>query len=260
MTDDAFDGRKRAAQRAFDRIDVLVNLDHAHRRRGAAVEVDDLAGVGVAHPHVMDVMDRAIGGKARQRCPDCLDAVGRGVGAERQFGFQRFDMGVDLNVLAELVADVPLQLMGDGVGVVERHLAVDLEVEADGEFLAEVVHGDMVDGEAGIAGDHHDAFAHTLIVARHRYRGERQVGIAERLCDRLLRPAFDVLDPVDRVGPRHLHDGIDEMRRTDHPHPQALEIDHAGHGPDRGGGALGGAFGRAVEQGLDGGARQPQSE
>jgi hypothetical protein len=31
------------------------------------------------------------------------------------------------------------------------HVAVDLEVDADDQLLAEVVHGDMVDGEAGIA-------------------------------------------------------------------------------------------------------------
>src|SRR6266849_5245820 len=64
VADHAFDGWKRAAQRALDRIDVLVNLDHAHRRRGATMEVNDLAGVGVADPHAVDVMDRAIGGKA----------------------------------------------------------------------------------------------------------------------------------------------------------------------------------------------------
>src|SRR6266849_9487937 len=64
VADHAFHGRERAAQRALDRIDVLVNLDHAHRRRGATMEVYDLAGVGIAHPDAVDVMDRAIGGKA----------------------------------------------------------------------------------------------------------------------------------------------------------------------------------------------------
>src|ERR1700704_1684505 len=62
--DPAFDGRKRAAQRALDRINVLVNLDHAHRRRGATMEVNDLAGVGVADPHAVNVMDCANGGEA----------------------------------------------------------------------------------------------------------------------------------------------------------------------------------------------------
>ena len=68
------------------------------------------------------------------------------------------------------LADVPLQFMGDGVGRGERHIAVDLEVDADGQLAAEIVHGDVVDGEPGIAGDHHDAFAHALVVARDRHR------------------------------------------------------------------------------------------
>src|SRR5450759_2604743 len=65
MADDALHGRERAAQRALDLVDVLVNLDHAHRRRGAAMEVDDFAGVGIAHPHAMDVVDRGTGSEAR---------------------------------------------------------------------------------------------------------------------------------------------------------------------------------------------------
>ena len=103
VTDDALHGRKRAPQRALDLVDILVNLDHAHRRRGAAMKVHDFTGVGIANPDIVDVMDGAIGGKARQRSPDCFDAVGCGIGAQRQFRFQRFDMGIDFDVLAEFV-------------------------------------------------------------------------------------------------------------------------------------------------------------
>ncbi len=83
MADDALHGRKRTAQRALDLVDILVHLDHAHRGRGAAMEVHDLAGVGVAHPHIMDVVARAVGGEARQRDADDLDAVERGIGSQR---------------------------------------------------------------------------------------------------------------------------------------------------------------------------------
>ena len=128
-------------------------------------------------------------------------------------------MGIDFDVLAEFLADVPLKLVGDGVGCGERHIAIDLEVDADGQFAAEIVHGDVVDRETGIAGDHHDTFAHTLIVARDRHGSERQVGVTERSCDRVLRPSLDFLDAVDGIGARHLHDGVDEVRRPDHSHP-----------------------------------------
>ena len=67
MTDHALDGREPAAQRALDLVDILVHLDDAHRRRSPAMEINDFAGVGVAHPHIVNVMDRAVSGKARHR-------------------------------------------------------------------------------------------------------------------------------------------------------------------------------------------------
>ena len=73
--------------------------------------------------------------------------------------------------------------MRDLMGVDQRHVAVDLEVDADRQLVAEIVHGDVMDGETGIAGDHHDAFADAFVVARDRYRGECQIGIAESAAD-----------------------------------------------------------------------------
>ena len=122
MTDHALHGGKSAAQGALDLVDFLVNLDHAHRRRGVAMKVHDFAGRRIAHPHAVDVMDGAIGGKPRQREPDGFDTVGGGVGAERQFRFQRFDMGIDFDILAEFFADVAFQLMGDVMGGFGRAL------------------------------------------------------------------------------------------------------------------------------------------
>ena len=125
---------------------------------------------------------------------------------------------------------------------------------------AEVVHRDVVDGEAGIARDHHDALAHALIVARDRHCGEGEVGVAECLADRVLRLALDLLDAVDRKSARHLYDGVDEMRRPDHAHAQPLDVDDARHGADRGGRLLLRALRRAVDQGFDGGAGHAQAE
>src|SRR5262249_30979170 len=195
-----------------------------------------------------------------QRGLDGGNPVGRGVGAVRQLRLQRLDMGIDLDVLAELRADVALEVVGDVVGVAQRHFAVDLEVDADDQLFAEVVHRDVVHGKAGIAGDHHDALAQALIVARHRYRGEGQIGIAERLANGGLRLALDLLDAVDRIGARHLCDSVDEIGRADHAHAHALDADDAGYRADRGFRPLGYAFGSAVEQGFDGGAGHLQAE
>src|SRR5262245_29734540 len=260
VTDHALDAGEGAAQRALDLVDALMHPDHAHRGGGAAMEVDDLAGLGVAHPHIMDVVDGAVGGELRQRSLDGGDAVGRGVGAVRKLRLQRLDMGVDLDVLAELLADVALEVVGDVVGVDQRHLAVDLEVDADDQLFAEVVHRDVVHGKAGIAGDHHDALTHALVVAGYRHRGKGEIGVAERLADGGLRLALDLLDAVDRIGARHFCDGVDEIGRPDHAHAHALDADDARYPADRGFRLLGYAFGGAIEQGFDGGAGHLQAE
>src|SRR6266404_6761265 len=95
------------------------------------MEVHDFTGVGVAYPHIMDVVDRAIGCKTCQRHLDGLDAIGCGIAAQRQFRLQRLDMAVNLDVLAKFLANVTLQSMGDAVRLNECHLAVDFEVDAD---------------------------------------------------------------------------------------------------------------------------------
>src|ERR1700760_1951196 len=51
MTNHSLHAGERATESAFDVIDIVVHPEHAHRRRGAAMEVDDLAGFGVAHAH-----------------------------------------------------------------------------------------------------------------------------------------------------------------------------------------------------------------
>ena len=89
-----------------------------------------------------------------------------------------------------------------------------------------------------------------LVVARDRDGGEGEVGIAQRVADRGLRLALDLLDAVDRVGARHLDDRFDEMGRADHAHAQPLDADHAGHAEDRGLGLSPRAFRRAIEQRL----------
>ena len=77
MADDALHGREGTAQRALDLVDGLVDLDHAHRRRRPAMKINDFAGLGVAHPHIVDVVDRGVRGKARQRRGDrAVPAVG----------------------------------------------------------------------------------------------------------------------------------------------------------------------------------------
>jgi len=75
----------------------------------------------------------------------------------------------------------------------------------------------------GIAGDHHDAFAHALsVVARDRHGREGQVGIVEHIClTASCALSLDVIDTVDGWC-AHLHDSVDEVRRADTSAPAAV--------------------------------------
>jgi hypothetical protein len=91
-------------------------------------------------------------------------------------------MRIDLDIGAEFIANGMFKLVCDVMGLVQGHVAIDLEIDADRQLLAEVVHGDMVDCEAGVAGNHHDPVPDAFIAARHGYRREGQVGIVECGC------------------------------------------------------------------------------
>ena len=53
MTDDALDRRKLTAQPAFQRIDHVVHRAYRKRRIDLTMEIDDFAGAGVPHAHVV---------------------------------------------------------------------------------------------------------------------------------------------------------------------------------------------------------------
>ena len=111
------------------------------------MEIDDLALVGLAHPHIVDVADHAaLGGDLGERLLHRADALGRRLAA-RGVGLQRLDMGLDLDLGAELLAQRRFQPVGDVVRAAKRQLAVDLEIERHRQLAADVVHGDVMHGE-----------------------------------------------------------------------------------------------------------------
>ena len=112
------------------------------------------------------------------------DALGRRL-APRGVGLQRLDVGLDLDVGAEFLAQRRFQPVGDVVRAAERQLAVDLEIERHRQLAADVVHGDVMHGERLVARDHHDALDHELVVERARRGGDADLGAGQGGADRL---------------------------------------------------------------------------
>ncbi len=59
MADHPFDGGEAAPQRALELVDELVDVTDGAGGIDVAVEVHDLAVVGIANAHVVDVAQRA---------------------------------------------------------------------------------------------------------------------------------------------------------------------------------------------------------
>ena len=99
-----------------------------------AMEIDDLAGVGLAHAHVMDFTDEADpGSNLLERVADCLDALRRGVAPGHIGWLHGLDVGLDLDGWSELIADRRFEAARDLMGGAEAERAIDFEVERDGK-------------------------------------------------------------------------------------------------------------------------------
>ena len=89
----------------------------------------------------------------------------------------RLDVGLDLDVVADLCGDRVLKLGGEPMGVAERHRAVDLEIEGDSLAPFNVLDGHVVHRQAAARGDHQHPLEDRLVVERERIGGDRQFGL-----------------------------------------------------------------------------------
>ena len=142
---------------------------------------------------------------------------------------QRLDVGLDLDLGAELVAQRRLQPVGDIVRRAERELALDLEIERDGTLAADVVHGDVMHRETLVARDHHDALLDRLGVERARRDRDDRLGAGQVGADGFRDIALQRLDPVERQRAAHRRHHLDEQLVAGRPHPHAVDRDHAAH-------------------------------
>ena len=104
----------------------------AFRRIDMAMEENKHAARGFAHPHVVDVAHAPLlGGRGGERGFDAVREVRlRQLPARLRLG--RLDVGLDLDVVADLRGDRVFKLGREPMSVAERHRAIDLEIESDG--------------------------------------------------------------------------------------------------------------------------------
>jgi len=116
------------------------------RRIDAAVEDDERAVGAKAHAHVMHFAQPTVRGRGRaQGARHFIDQRrigGRAVDFSR---FDRLDMGFNLHVGADLIADRRFQRARNLMRLGEPHAAIDFKIEADAFARVDFLDGDMVD-------------------------------------------------------------------------------------------------------------------
>ena len=121
--------------------------------------------------------------------PNFGDACSRGVAAGEHVGRQRLDVGLDLDVGAKFVAHRLFEAARDIVRGGERQRSSTSRSSDTDKPSGNRLHGDVVDGEAAIARDHHDALAHRFVIERARLGGDRDFGLRHRGADGARRVA-----------------------------------------------------------------------
>src|SRR5262249_47194153 len=130
VADRTLDRGKAPPQRALDLVDLVMYLGDREGGVDQAMEIDDLAVVGLAHPHVVHLADEVdLGRDPAQRLAHRRDARGRRLAAAAIVGLQGLDVRLDLDVGPELVADRLLEPSRDVMRRGKRKRAVDLEIE-----------------------------------------------------------------------------------------------------------------------------------
>jgi hypothetical protein len=180
VPDHPLDRGEALAERPLHLVDLLVHVGHPERGIDQAMEIDDLAVIGLAHAHVVHLSEqvdfRRDGDEGIVHFPHSL---GRRIAAALVAGLQRLDVGFDLDFGPQLVAHRLLEAVGDLVRAAERQAPVHFEVERDRQSTADRVHGDMMDGEPAVARDHHDPLEHGLVVESARFGVDGGLGLRE---------------------------------------------------------------------------------
>ncbi len=180
MSRNSQDVRKFAAHRALHLVDGGVREVDGKLRIDAAMIIDDKSLRRLARANVMDVGDASARlGVTRQRVGDRAARLRLGVLAGQQLRLGGLYMRVDLDRLAELLADRLLEIGGDRMRAPMRHAAVELEIERDGEALADQLRDDVMHLYAAARGDEQNALERGLVVDGDRMRGERDLRAGE---------------------------------------------------------------------------------
>ena len=141
---------------------------------------------------------------------------------------------------------------------VERHGAINLKIGGHRKLARYRLNGDVMDGKAEIARDHHDALAHGLVVERARLRGDGDLGVRHVGAYFARQPILDCRDTIERQRSADGDAHLDEQHRARGPCPHPFDRDNAWHLARDCRNAFADAFRCGIGEGADGAAAEPK--
>src|SRR5277367_5988034 len=253
VADEAQNFGKLAAHGRLERVDLAVGGLDRRFRIDATVENAEIAAIGRAKTHVVDLAQASVFRRLTGKCvQEPARQLGIGV-APRQFArLQRFDMGFHFDVGAQFVFDRVFQLGRHLMRLAQTHPALDLEIERDAGAALDTLDCDVMDEQTPPARDHLHPLEHGFIVERERIGrdGELRRGPARR--ERRLDIRLDRGDALERQRARYEQPEIAYYVGAAAAKPQKVDARDARNRLDRVADLAGEALGRGVDQSVDG--------
>src|SRR5262249_22948095 len=217
------------------------------------MEIDDLAGVGFAHAHIMDFAHQAdVGSDLFEGGGHICDTLRWSIAPMHTIGFHRFDMSLDLDAWPKLLPDRPFDPARDVVCCTQREHTVDFEIERHGKTIRDRVGRDMMYGESAVAGDHHDALEHSLVIEGAWLGGYGYLGTGAVLAHPLHDPVLERGHAIERQRTAHRNYEVDEQHAARLARAQPLDLHDARDARKGCGyfscGPSGGGIGQSVER------------
>ena len=159
-----------------------------------------------------------------QRIVHGRDPFRRGLAPGLIIRLQRLDMGVDLHLRSQFLADRVFEPARDVVRGTERQRSVDLEIEGDREPSFDLVHGDVMHRQRAVARDDHDPFEHGLVVECARFRGYCHLGGRPFGAHGFDDTVLERRHPIERQRAADRNDQVDEQHFTDLAHAQPFDL------------------------------------
>ena len=138
------------------------------------------------------------------------------------------------------------------MGRPQTHAGIHLDIQANGQALAQTLDRDMMDRHPSMRGNQQNAFQHALLVQSHGNGGQGQIDLRVKRAGRIKHLIADPGDAVMGCGAGHADGGFRKEIGAARPDSQRLDFDNTGNPFNRLAQMLAGPVGSGIDQRING--------